>query len=225
MVDNPPGAAGRIGIERAEDCACRGSTLLLARADRNRLPPSLCQAHLTTLSPICDRVAFAARTSLALDTASRRAVPGDVTALADKLTASFAAILPQGGARRRHPAGTAFGDATARKGFRVAAHRLSTGGPPAVTDLLAAGIAALMSPEGLLAERHARPAGARGSRRGPVRILPARSRRSLPSRPQRPGGNEEWFASAPGQAPQGRTGARRCKVQAAIAPPEGAPRW
>lgn len=219
LVDNRPGAAGRLSIAALKAAPVDGSTLLVA------------QGAIATVFPLLyDKPGYDAATDLqpvslasemVLGLAVGPAVPPDVTSIA-----GFTDWL------RRNPNAANVGSPGAgtlphlleAMLFHAAGvpwqHVAYPGGPPAVTALLGGQIAALVLPEGLLRQHH-------GS--GRLRVLATSGATRLASLPAVPTFAEsghpglavqEWFAFfAPGRTPQGVLATLSGELQDALARP------
>jgi tripartite-type tricarboxylate transporter receptor subunit TctC len=154
VVDNRPGAAGQISVGALKGGAADGSTLLLAQGAIATVYPYL-YAKLA-YDPAVDLQPVSLASEMLLALAIGPAVPAAVATLA-----GFIAWL------HKHPERANIGSPGTgtlphlleamlfRKAGVAWQHVAYSGGPPAVTDLLAGQIAALALPEGLLRQHHA----------------------------------------------------------------------
>ena len=220
VVDNRPGAAGRISVAALKAAPADGSTLLLAQGAIATVYPYL-YAGLA-YDPQADLQAVCLASEMSRGLAVAPAVTADAATLA-----GFLAWM------RRHPGQANVGspgtgtlphlleEMLFRKEGVAWQHVKYSGGPPALTDLLGGQIAALVLPEGLLRQHHT-------SRR--VRVLatsgPMRSA-YLPDVPSfveegRPDlVVKEWFAFfASGKVSPGSVEATSSALQQALARPE-----
>lgn len=154
LIDNRPGAAGRLSVNALKAAPADGSTLLLAQGAIATVYPYL----YTRLGydPAVDLQPVSLASEMSLGLAVGPAVPAEVTTLAGFIDWA-----------RRHPAAANVGSPGAgtlphlleAMLFRQAGvawqHVAYSGGPPAVNDLLGGQIAALALPEGLLRQHHA----------------------------------------------------------------------
>lgn len=153
LVDNRPGAAGRISVSALKAAPADGSTLLLAQGAIATVYPHL-YARLgydpdADLRPVC------LASEMPIGLAVGPSVPAEVVSLA-----GFIAWL------RSHPSQANFGSpGTGTLPHLVEAmlmretglpwqHVAYAGGPPAMNDLLGGQICALALPEGLLRQHH-----------------------------------------------------------------------
>jgi len=154
LIDNRPGAAGKLSVNALKAAPADGSTLLLAQGAIATVYPFL-YAKLA-YDPDLDLQPVSLASEMSLGLAVGPAVPAEIATLAD-----FIDWL------RRHPAAANVGS----PGTGTLPHLLEvmlfheagvtwqhiaySGGPPAVTDLLGGQISSLVLPEGLLRQHHA----------------------------------------------------------------------
>ena len=153
LVDNKPGAAGRLSVNALKTAPSDGSTLLLAQGAIATVYPFL-YAKLG-YDPALDLQPVSLASEMSLGLAVGPAVPAAVATLADWIEWV-----------RRNPAAANVGSPGTGtlphllaemllRGAGVAwQHIAYSGGPPAVNDLLGGQIAALVLPEGLLRQHH-----------------------------------------------------------------------
>lgn len=153
IVDNRPGAAGQISVRALKAAPADGSTLLLAQGAVATVNPFLYSA--LGYDPVLDLQPVSLASEMSLAIAIGPGVPANVSTLSD-----FISWM------RRHPAEANAGspgtgtlphllEAMLFREEGVAwQHIAYAGGPPAVTDLLAGRLAALVLPEGLLRQHH-----------------------------------------------------------------------
>ncbi len=154
VVDDRPGAAGRLSVSALTAAPADGSTLLLAQGAIATAYPFLYDK--LAYDPILDLQPVSLASEMTLGIAIGPAVPAEVMTLADFMTWL-----------RQHPMQANFGSPGAgtlphlleamllRESGIAWQHIGYSGGPPAVTDLLGARIASLVLPEGLLRQHHA----------------------------------------------------------------------
>jgi tripartite-type tricarboxylate transporter receptor subunit TctC len=154
VVDNRPGAAGRLAVAALKQAEPDGSTMLLAPGAVATVFPYLYQNLTYDATTDLKPVSLAAETTLAL--AVGPAAPDSVTTLAQFIDWT-----------RSNPKLANYGS----PGAGTLPHLLSAllaheaqvewqhvpyqGGPPAVVDLLGGRLASLILPEGLLRQHHA----------------------------------------------------------------------
>jgi tripartite-type tricarboxylate transporter receptor subunit TctC len=220
VVDNRPGAAGRLSVSVLKAAPSDGSTLLLAQGAVAAVYPFL-YARLG-YDPAVDLQPVSLASEMSLGLAVGPAVPTEIATLAE-----FMDWL------RRHPAAANVGS----PGTGTLPHLLEAmlfheagvawqhiayaGGPAAVNGLLGGQIATLVLPEGLLRQHH-------GARR--VRVLATSGPTRSAYLPDVPSFVEqghphlvvkEWFAFfAPGGTPKDTVTSLSAALQDAIARPE-----
>lgn len=219
LVDNRPGAAGRLSIAALKAAPADGSTLLVAQGAIATVYPYLYDKPGYDTATDLQPVSLASEMVLAL--AVGPSVPVEVTSIAE-----FMDWL------RRHPDAANLGSPGAGTlphlleavllgvGRVPWQHVAYPGGPPAITALVGGQIAALVLPEGLLRQHHAS---------GRIRVLAtsgAARARGLPEVPTfaergRPDlVIQEWFAFfVPGRTPTGIVAALSTELQDALAQP------
>ncbi|MEO6362505.1 MAG: tripartite tricarboxylate transporter substrate-binding protein [Caldimonas sp.] len=153
LIDNRPGAAGRLSVNALKAAPADGSTLLLAQGAIATVYPYL-YAQLG-YDPAKDLQPVSLASEMSVGFAIGPGVPAEVTTLAGFFDWA-----------RRHPASANVGSPGTgtlphlleAMLFRQAGvawqHVAYSGGPPAVNDLLGGQIAALALPEGLLRQHH-----------------------------------------------------------------------
>lgn len=219
LVDNRPGAAGRLSIAALKAAPADGATLLVAQGAIATVYPFLYDKPGYDVATDLQPVSLASEMVLAL--AVGPGVPAEVTSLE-----GFIDWL------RRHPEAANLGSpgagtlphlleamlmGTARVPWQHVAY---PGGPPAITALVGGQIAALVLPEGLLRAHHAS---------GRIRVLATSGAVRAPSLPEVPTFAErghpelviqEWFAFfAPGRTPKEVVAAVSTELQDALARP------
>ncbi len=219
LVDNRPGAAGRLSIAALKAAPADGSTLLVAQGAIATVYPFLYDKPGYDVAADLQPVSLASEMVLAL--AVGPAVPAEVASLE-----AFTDWL------RRHPEAANLGSpgagtlphllgAMLMGAARVPwQHVAYPGGPPAITALVGGQIAALVLPEGLLRQHHAS---------GRIRVLATSGAVRAPSLPEVPTFAErghpelvvqEWFAFfAPGRTPKEVVAAVSAELQDALARP------
>jgi tripartite-type tricarboxylate transporter receptor subunit TctC len=220
VIDDRPGAAGRLSVNALTAAPADGSTLLLAQGAIATAYPFLYDK--LTYDPILDLQPVSLASEMSLGIAVGSAVPTEVATLAEFMTWL-----------RRNPAQANFGspgtgtlphllEAMLLRESGIAwQHIAYSGGPPAVTDLLGGRIAALVLPEGLLRQHHA-------TRR--IRVLATSGTTRSTYLPDVPSFVElgytdlvvkEWFAFfAPGKTSKHTVASLSTALQQAIARPE-----
>lgn len=219
LVDNRPGAAGRLSIAALKAAPHDGSTLLLAQGAIATVYPALYDP--LGYDPLLDLQPVSLAAEMLLGLALGPAVPPEVVTLAGFVDWA-----------RHHPDATNIGS----PGTGTLPHLLSamlfhetgvgwqhvafSGGPPAVTALLGGQIAALVLPEGLL-----RPHVASGRLRVLATSGPTRSSTlpGVPSFAEQGHADlvmKEWFAFfAPGRTPKALVASLSSDLQRALAQP------
>lgn len=219
LVDNRPGAAGRLSIAALKSAPADGTTLLVAQGAIATVYPFLYDKPGYDAATDLQPVSLASEMDLAL--AVGPAVPSEVATVAGFVEWA-----------RRHPAAANIGSpgagtlphllaAMLLNGAGVSwQHVAYPGGPPAVTALLGGQIAALVLPEGLLHQHHAG---------GRLRVLATSGAKRTPSLPEVPTLAEsgradlvlqEWFAFfAPGRTPKDVVAALSAELQEVLARP------
>ncbi|MDE2415851.1 MAG: twin-arginine translocation pathway signal protein [Comamonadaceae bacterium] len=219
LVDNRPGAAGRLSVAALRAAPADGSTLLLAQGAIATVYPYLYDKPGYDAAADLQPVSLASEMVLGL--AVGPAVPVDVTTLAD--FSSWLRRNPQ----RAHIGSPGVGTLPhllATMWFRKEAlgwqHVAYSGGPPAVIHLLGGQISALVLPEGLLRQHHAT---------GRVRVLASSGQTRSAYLPDVPtfveGGHPElvvteWFAFfASGRVPRSTVEAISAVLREVLASP------
>lgn len=219
LVDNRPGAAGRLSIAALKAAPADGSTLLVAQGAIATVYPYLYDKPGYDAETDLQPVSLASEMVLAL--AVGPAVPAEVTSVAG--VADWLRRNPKAANVGSPGAGTLPHLLEAML-FHTAGvpwqHVAYPGGPPAVTALLGGQIAALVLPEGLLRQHHAS---------GRLRVLATSGAARVASLPAVPTFAEaghpglvvqEWFAFfAPGRTPPDVVATQSAELQDALARP------
>lgn len=218
LVDNRPGAAGRLSIAALKAAPADGRTLLVAQGAIATLYPFLYGKLGYDAAMDLQPVSLASEMVLAL--AVGPAVPADVHSVG-----TFIDWL------RRHPAAANLGspgagtlphllEAMLLNAAVPWQHVVYAGGPPAVTALLGGQIAGLVLPEGLLRQHHANArirvlATSGAARTVSLSDVPTFAESGRPDLVI-----QEWFAFfAPGRTPKAVVDALSAELQEALARP------